>query len=92
MGTHDVKELDSQNLRTFTQKLLADLRALDLRDNRLGLEGARELAARGQLTSLRALYLYRDDIGADGARALAESNLPLAIRRYYAALHGARHD
>jgi CBS domain-containing protein/gamma-glutamylcysteine synthetase len=30
MGTHDVKELDSQNLRTFTQKLLADLRALEL--------------------------------------------------------------
>ncbi|MCA9641010.1 MAG: hypothetical protein KC492_09960, partial [Myxococcales bacterium] len=29
MGTHDVKELDSQNLRTFTQKLLADLRALE---------------------------------------------------------------
>ena len=71
---------------------LADLRVLDLRDNRLGLEGARELAARGQLTSLRALYLYRDDIGADGALALAESDLPLAIRRYYAALHGARHD
>ena len=30
MGTHDVKELDSQNLRAFTQKLLADLRALEL--------------------------------------------------------------
>lgn len=29
MGTHDVKELDHQNLRTFTQKLLADLRALE---------------------------------------------------------------
>ena len=71
---------------------LVGLRALDLRDNRLGLEGARELAARGQLTSLRALYLYRDDIGAEGIRALAESDLPLAIRRYYAALHGARHD
>jgi CBS domain-containing protein/gamma-glutamyl:cysteine ligase YbdK (ATP-grasp superfamily) len=29
MGQHDVQELDSQNLRSFTQKLLADLRALE---------------------------------------------------------------
>ncbi len=42
MGTHDVTELDSQNLRTFTQKLLADLRALE----RMLDEGAIETGVR----------------------------------------------
>ena len=30
MGQHDVKELDAENLRSFTRHLLADLRALEL--------------------------------------------------------------
>ncbi len=50
MGTHDVKELDSQNLRTFTQKLLADLRALELMLKSGAIEtGVRRIGAEQEL-------------------------------------------
>jgi CBS domain-containing protein/gamma-glutamylcysteine synthetase len=73
MGQHDVKELDSQNLRSFTQKLLADLRALEVMLGNGSIEsGVRRIGAEQELflvdrqfrpapIAMEALERIRDD-------------------------------
>ena len=52
---------------------LAELRALDVSDNDLGIDGVRALTASTRLTQLRELDLGGNDIGDDGASAVAHS-------------------
>lgn len=57
MGQHDVKELDSRNLRAFTQKLLADLRALELMLGSGAIEsGVRRIGAEQELFLIDRQY------------------------------------
>ena len=50
MGEHDVKELDSESLRSFTRKLLGDLQALDLMLQHGAIEtGVRRIGAEQEL-------------------------------------------
>ena len=72
----------SESVEGFATKLLplTNLRTLDLRDNGIGDEGARAVAALSNLTSLN---LWGNGIGEEGARAVAalsnltSLNLPL---------------
>jgi uncharacterized protein (TIGR02996 family) len=63
---------------------LGRLQTLDLRYNRIGVEGAAALAASPNVRGLASLLVFRADIGDEGARALADSTeLPLPIRRFW---------
>ena len=81
-----------EGVRALAQSTLLNhhIELIDLRENPIGIMGARALADSERLRKLEILRIHRNDIGTAGARALSTSKyLPLRIRRYWAAW---RHD